>query len=142
MADSLSPQTTHFWRVRGSNSTGQSRWSEIREFTTGTSVGIAPGIAEIPESFRFLQNYPNPFNATTNFEFSIPLPSEVHIEIYDISGRKMETLLERRFPAGTFQHQWHAGNLAGGVYFFQLRAISISDNTIQYRKTRKMLLLK
>ena len=141
-ADSLSPQTTHYWKVRGVNSSGQSRWSEVRNFTTGSSVGIASDTEEIPASFHFFQNYPNPFNATTNFEYSLSLPSQVQIEIYDISGQKIETLLNRQFPAGTFRQQWYAENLAGGIYFIHFRVMSILDNSIRYQKTRKVLLLK
>jgi photosystem II stability/assembly factor-like uncharacterized protein len=141
-ADSLSPQTTHYWRVRGLNSSGQSRWSEIRHFTTGSTVRIASDPNEITKTFQFPQNYPNPFNATTNIAFSIALPSQVRIEIFNISGQKIKTVLDKQFATGTFQHRWHAENMAGGVYLIQLKAISTSDKSIHFQQTRKVLLLK
>jgi len=140
--DSLSPQTVHYWRVRGMSSNEVSRWSEVRNFTTGSSVGISLDADKIPESFHFPQNFPNPFNVTTNFEFSLSVPCRIQLEIFDVAGQRIETLIDKHFPAGIFRQQWHAEKLAGGIYLVHFRAISASDQSIRYRRTGKILLLK
>jgi hypothetical protein len=97
---------------------------------------------EIPQEYSLSQNYPNPFNPTTNFEFRIADPPAgetgfglVTLKIFDLLGREVAVLVNEEKPAGAYQIKFDAGNLASGVYFYQLKAgIFIS--------TKKMLLLK
>jgi hypothetical protein len=89
----------------------------------------------LPAEFSLDQNYPNPFNATTTIKFSLPEESNVTIEIYDILGRKIETLVSGIQPAGSHSIVWDAENQPSGVYFYQLEAGA-------YVETRSCLLLK
>jgi len=96
--------------------------------------------AQLPEHFELNQNYPNPFNPTTDIQFSIREAALVRLDIYDLTGRLVNTLINERKQPGTYHAAWdgrdmHGNRLHSGVYFYTLRA----DNT---KATRKMLLLK
>lgn len=99
---------------------------------------INPGgdAAGLPSKVELKDNYPNPFNPTTNIRFALPLQNEVTIEIYDILGRKVMTLLDNQsFQAGTHTIEWDASSLASGVYIYRL----ITPNRIL---SKKMTLIK
>ncbi|UCC78821.1 MAG: T9SS type A sorting domain-containing protein [Candidatus Zixiibacteriota bacterium] len=98
-------------------------------------TGIIEHITEYPEILYLLKNYPNPFNASTIIEYSLIKDSDVVIDIYDILGRKVETLVAGKQTAGTHSLVWDPGNLTSGVYFFQITA----DN---YTEAARCILLK
>ncbi len=100
-----------------------------------TMVGIDDEVPEIPSRFALAQNYPNPFNASTIIQFNLPSASDVIIEIYDILGRRVETLFDAEQPAGYHQIVWDASDQSSGIYFYRIQAGEYSD-------TRKMVLLK
>ena len=89
----------------------------------------------LPLEFSLAQNYPNPFNATTTIKYSLPEESEVTIEIYNILGRKVETLISGIQPTGWHSAVWDAENQPSGVYFYRLEAVD-------YVETSSCLLLK
>lgn len=89
----------------------------------------------LPSAFKLYGNYPNPFNASTTISYSLPEQSEVTLEIYDILGRKVQTLVEDVQSAGQHSVIWHADNAASGVYFYRL----INDNDVL---TERMILIK
>jgi hypothetical protein len=92
--------------------------------------------ADIPTDFVLEQNYPNPFNPTTTISFSLPSAQQVSLNVYDITGRQVATLMnnERR-PAGQNSAVFNAAGLSSGVYFYILQAGS-------NRLTQKMTLIK
>lgn len=77
---------------------------------------------EIPMICGLLQNYPNPFNATTFIRYNLPSASNVRIDLYDLLGRVVETLVDERQPAGYHRIRWEAGNLPTGIYFYRIKA--------------------
>jgi len=85
---------------------------------------------EIPISYHLFQNYPNPFNPITVIMFSIPQSNIVSLNVYDVLGRKVETVLSQYMPAGNYKVQWNAYNIPSGVYFIKMQ----SGNFIQVRK--------
>ncbi len=89
----------------------------------------------LPSSFVLSQNYPNPFNASTTIRYELPITSRVKVDIYDILGRNVESLVDRIKPAGYHQVTWHADDLPSGVYFYKIQAGELSE-------TNKMLLVK
>ena len=95
------------------------------------TVNIGPLAADdegnLPVEFSLAQNYPNPFNASTTIEFSLPEASDVTIQIYDILGRSIETLISGSLSAGTHSIVWHADNQPSGVYFYRIQAENFSD---------------
>lgn len=66
-----------------------------------------------------LAPYSNPFNPATVVPFMLPSSSHVTIEVYDMIGRKVATLADKFFEAGTYHLQFDAGNLSSGVYFIR-----------------------
>lgn len=93
--------------------------------------------AQIPATPRLLQNYPNPFNPRTTIRFSIPegVERETTVQVFDMLGRMVATLVNERLHAGVYDVPFDAKDLAGGIYFYQLRNGS-------YLETRRMVLLK
>lgn len=85
--------------------------------------------------FKLHKNYPNPFNPVTNIKFQLPKSSFVNLQIYDLIGREVKTLLSENLNGGEYNVEWDASNFSSGVYFFVLR---IDD----FSQTRKMVLIK
>ena len=93
-----------------------------------------------PSSFALNQNYPNPFNPSTNIEFALPQHETVRLEIFDILGRNVSTLVNGDMPAGTWKVMWNGkdangSSVASGIYLYRLQAGS-------FVSVKKMLLLK
>ncbi|MCP4581018.1 MAG: T9SS type A sorting domain-containing protein, partial [candidate division Zixibacteria bacterium] len=65
--------------------------------------------------------YPNPFNAQTTISYTLTEPSEVTLEIYDILGNLVETLVDQSQPAGHHQISWHANDVSSGMYFYKIQ---------------------
>ncbi len=92
-------------------------------------------LAERPKEFKLEQNYPNPFNPTTTIQFAVPSVSDVKLEVFNILGQKVASLVNRRMEAGLHTINFNATNLSSGVYFYRLQA----GNFVQ---TKKMMLVK
>ena len=89
----------------------------------------------IPTVSFLSQNYPNPFNNETRIEFFINRFQNVEINIYDILGSRVTTLLSDILPAGYYDLNWNAANLSSGIYFCVF-------STDDIRETKKMMLIK
>ena len=74
----------------------------------------------IPTKIKLYPNFPNPFNPTTQISFSIERNSKVLLEIYDINGRKIETLINNEITNGVQKVNWNASKYSSGVYFVKL----------------------
>ena len=88
-----------------------------------------------PVSFHLEQNHPNPFNPVTVIRFDLPDDHHVVLEVFDLTGRKVATLLDQWHKAGSYQVTWDASLHASGLYFYRIRA---GDHV----KTRSMTLVK
>ena len=88
-----------------------------------------------PTSFRLSQNYPNPFNPTTHINFRIAKAEKVTLEIYNITGQRVATLINSDLKAGEYTVDWNAQRFASGIYFYHLKAGS-------FTQTKKMILVK
>jgi hypothetical protein len=88
----------------------------------------------LPQVISLHQNYPNPFNASTAISFELDKRMPARLEIYDILGNRVTTLVDGILAAGRHQVTWHA-NVATGIYFYRL-------TTNDYSSTKKMLLVK
>ncbi|MDR9367331.1 MAG: T9SS type A sorting domain-containing protein, partial [Balneolaceae bacterium] len=67
------------------------------------------------------QNYPNPFNPTTQISYSIPQQSDVLLEVYDLTGKLITTLVNETVSSGTHSVTFDAENLSSGVYMYRLQ---------------------
>ena len=86
--------------------------------------------APIPENFEFSYPYPNPFNPSTLIKFAIPDASSVKIVAYDINGRHINTLLNKRLDAGYHDYTWKPSSLASGIYLINIQA---GDNNLTHK---------
>ena len=80
-------------------------------------------------------NFPNPFNAETTIKFSLLKTSHVLLQIYDITGKYIKTVIDSKITAGIHTVRFHAENLASGIYLYRL---SVGG----YTQTRTMLLIQ
>jgi photosystem II stability/assembly factor-like uncharacterized protein len=90
---------------------------------------------EVPLAYSLDQNYPNPFNPSTKIKFNIILSGIVKLEVYDIIGRKLQTLVNEKLSPGTYETTFDAAGLSSGIYFYKL-------TTDGFSQTKKMLFLK
>ncbi|MBK9098310.1 MAG: T9SS type A sorting domain-containing protein [bacterium] len=96
-----------------------------------------------PTEFILEQNYPNPFNPSTVISYQLPVSSEITLNVFDVLGNEIATLVDEYKPAGRCEVEFNAASLPSGVYFYQLRAVDPSTGSGQaYVNTKNMLLLK
>ncbi|MEQ9263655.1 MAG: T9SS type A sorting domain-containing protein [Balneolaceae bacterium] len=104
-------------------------------FERGVSVNNEDEVGT-PREFSLDQNYPNPFNPSTNINFSLPQTSKVTLNVYDMLGRKVATLLNNeQLNAANHTVKFDASALASGMYIYRIEAGSFTS-------TRKMMLIK
>ncbi|MCB9357373.1 MAG: T9SS type A sorting domain-containing protein [Calditrichaeota bacterium] len=97
----------------------------------GTSVVVEAtptSGAEVVTEYALAQNYPNPFNAQTNFDFTLPMASNVTLKVYDLLGREVATVINGAMNAGSHTVNWSAEGLATGVYMYTLTAGEFSQS--------------
>jgi hypothetical protein len=82
-------------------------------------------------------NYPNPFNPFTTIRFDIPAETQhtISLQVYDISGRMVETLVNEKLEPGQYDIQWNASQHSSGVYLLRMNAGT-------FTQTQKLILLK
>jgi len=91
--------------------------------------------AGVPTSFELYQNYPNPFNPTTNIKYALPKESRVRINVFNILGQEVATLVNSVMPAGYHSVDFKANNIPSGMYIYKIETESFSQ-------VKKMLLMK
>lgn len=92
-------------------------------------------VSNRPQSFALHQNYPNPFNPATVISFDIPARQKIRLEVYDLLGRRVATLIDDVLEAGVHTAEFRPGRLSSGVYFYTLSGDGI-------RITRRLVFLK
>lgn len=98
---------------------------------------------EVARNFELLQNYPNPFNPVTTIKFTVPQVSSsrvsggdiVRLNVYDILGKEVATLVNMKLNPGTYTYSFNARNLSSGIYFYKLEAGDFAS-------VKKMILIK
>lgn len=76
----------------------------------------------VPQGYQLLGAYPNPFNRASQVGFVVPTAARVKLELFDLQGRAVATVVDRTFAAGTHRVTLDAGDLAGGVYFLRMKS--------------------
>ncbi len=135
VAAALPDSTLYYWRVRAKNGAGVSDYSPIWDFATSIVIGINRLGDAVPSSFGLSQNYPNPFNPTTNIEFKIAKQSYVTIEVFDMLGHRINTLVNEVKSPGIYGVTVDGSTLASGTYFYTMKA----DN---FTMSKKLVLMK
>lgn len=112
----------------------------IKDYQFTMATDIDDDNSNLPTAYALNQNYPNPFNPSTTISFDLPERSNVRLEIYNLLGQKIATLIDQTLAAGEYKVAWGGKNSAGqpiasGIYIYRL----LADDFLQ---TKKMLLLK
>ncbi len=95
-------------------------------------------ISNEPKTSKILsssKNYPNPFNPSTKIYYDIERPEFVTLNIYDVNGKLINTLVNNSQPEGSYEVEFNGSGLSSGVYYYTL-------NRGNYNETRKMILMK
>lgn len=87
---------------------------------TTTPVGVAEKTSTTPDEFMLDQNYPNPFNSSTKISFTLPLDGQVKLGVFDLLGREVAILMERKLVAGRHEIIFDAADLPSGAYWYRL----------------------
>lgn len=106
--------------------TGELHMTDITIQFSSLELPLTTGVEDndvfIPDAYSLAQNYPNPFNASTTIKYNLPEPGFVNIDIYDIMGRKIQTLVSQDQTAGSHSVVWNASNVSSGVYLYKIVA--------------------
>jgi hypothetical protein len=110
--------------------------------TTPTVVELSN--VDIPGTFTLFDNYPNPFNTSTTICYSLPTSADIRLNIYNLKGEKVRTLINQHQSAGTFEISWNGRNddnvrVASGIYIYRME---INTGREIVSQSRQMLLLK
>jgi len=114
---------------------GRSTGRENLGWVLSGSFGESEQSASIPSEFALLGNYPNPFNASTVINYQLPVDTDVKLEVYNLLGQKVATLVNSKQQAGYRSVVWDASEVSSGLYLYKLTA---GD----YTETRRMMLVK
>jgi hypothetical protein len=113
--------------------------------STGQILGVT-GVEDedgtsVPASYELGQNYPNPFNPSTTITYALPAQSRVTIEVFNVLGQKVATLVDEVRTAGVHQAVWNA-NVPSGLYFYRIDAAGTDAPSQHFMQVRKMMLVR
>jgi len=114
--------------AKGVGRFGAGDWTLTGSFLEGTE-------ADLPTEFTLISNYPNPFNASTVINYQLPVDSHVKLEVYNLLGQNVATLVDESQEAGYKSAPWDASEVSSGLYFYKLTAGDFTE-------TKRMMLVK
>jgi|GEM_PF-2895157 len=130
------PECTAFnWRARVVTAKGYGIWSTARILTTTRLTAVDQQHETVPDFFGLEQNRPNPFNAATTIGFSVKERCNVLLQVYDLLGRKVATLVDEERQPGFYRTDFDASGLTTGVYLYRMRMGDFTD-------VKKLMLLR
>jgi len=136
--ESVQIGTTYYYAITAIDYSGnESTPATLTSVVTSAQQGPAENI---PNTYELNSNYPNPFNPSTSIRYGLPAESNVRLQIYNILGQLVASLVNEKQPAGYQSVIWNA-NVASGIYFYRLEAVSATDGKT-FVDVKKMLLLK
>ncbi|MCA9753315.1 MAG: T9SS type A sorting domain-containing protein [Gemmatimonadetes bacterium] len=92
----------------------------------GDPTGVV--VSNLPTTFSLAQNRPNPVRGATSIRYALPRASRVDLSVYDVTGRKVATLVDGPQEAGFRETRWDASGVANGVYFYRLQTDGFTDS--------------
>ena len=102
---------------------------------TGVDIKTTDSSLTIPDAFALKQNYPNPFNPSTTIKFSLPVQTQLKINIYNMLGELVRTISEGMYEAGYYNIIFDAAGFSSGTYIYRLESNNFTD-------TKKMILIR
>jgi hypothetical protein len=127
-----------------SRNLGTGEGIELIQITKYTPTAINPSNGDMPGILSLSANYPNPFNLSTTIFYSLQTSADIKLNIYNLNGEKVSTLLNQYQSAGNFEIDWNGCNdnnvpVTSGIYIYRM---DINTGRIRVSKSRQMLLLK
>jgi hypothetical protein len=140
LAGEFQSGTTHHWRVRAFVPPCWELWSAVRSFSAHGEDPVDVTGRGGPPQHALLQNYPNPFNPSTVIAFDLPRDERVTVDVYDLAGNRVRTLVTETLSPGRRTVIWDGRNDAGnampsGLYIYRMHTTAFED-------AKKMLLLR
>ena len=134
------PSTDHAWRLSFNSNTGNFvqnflHNADFVDIGWENITSVDEFGTEVPNTFALNQNYPNPFNPTTTISFNLAETAEVTLDVYNVLGQEVASLVNKELPSGLHQVSFEASNLQSGTYYYRIKADS-------YSEVKKMVLLK
>jgi hypothetical protein len=127
--NTVNTRTNYAYRLKQVDFNGNYEYSSV------VNVG-----STLPAQFILEQNYPNPFNPSTRISFAVPVKSNVTLEVYNLIGERLMTLMQGEVEAGTETVTFNANGLSSGIYLVKMNAIG--ENGTEFTSSKKMTLLK
>ncbi|MCH8557837.1 MAG: T9SS type A sorting domain-containing protein [Balneolia bacterium] len=129
-------EVTVEWTVIASAGSNELQAENVWEVTFILADGpVSTEPTQTVKGFELGQNYPNPFNPTTNISFTLPEASEVRLEVYNMQGQRVASLVNSSMSAGSHIVSFDATNLSSGIYMYRMTAGA-------FTATNKMMLVK
>jgi hypothetical protein len=129
----LNSFTKYFVRIRNYNDTNESRWSNISSFTTSNTMSASD--LDINANTLLIKNNPNPFSNSTIFKILTKESGLASLDLFDIYGIHVATIMKTNVEAGSIDFTWNPGNIASGTYYYQF---VLNSNT----KFGKLIIIK
>ncbi|MGH2575377.1 MAG: T9SS type A sorting domain-containing protein, partial [Ignavibacteria bacterium] len=105
------------------------------KYLNGELIKVVTISSNVPKDFKLYQNYPNPFNPNTTIRFDLVKSSNVKLNVYDLPGRQVATLMNEFLQSGSYEVIFNMPKLSSGVYFYEIV-------TNEFRDMKKMILVK
>jgi len=125
----------HKLKLEPVNSAGGDAVNAHPEKYIPSSTDVSSKSVDVIKTFGLAQNYPNPFNPTTNIMYSLPRRSSVKLQVFDLSGHPIETLVNEAQTPGTYTVPFNGSRLTSGIYIYRLQ---LGNQTI----AKKMMFMK
>jgi hypothetical protein len=119
-------------------------WNIAANFHVLVTSPSDVGDEEVVRSFALHQNYPNPFNPSTTITFDLSVVSRVVLSVYDVTGKRLKTLVDGEHAAGSHELQFGADQhpgLSSGIYHYRIE-VEPEGKSARFVATKKMILLK
>jgi hypothetical protein len=128
---SLPYEGTVLYRLKQIDYNGSSEYSEQ----------VAVNLTFIPSEYNISQNYPNPFNPSTTIKYSLPVESQVRINVYNALGERIEELVSKSQSSGNYEVTWNAQSYSSGIYYYSFE-VNSADGSQSHREMKKIVFLK
>jgi hypothetical protein len=125
----------YFYSVVSVDSLGGKSGMTNMKYHMALGSGINTNEKNIPDEYALSQNYPNPFNPTTTINYQLPTKSKVQLQVFNLLGQCVATLVDAEQLAGIYEVPFHANTLSSGIYFYRITAG-------KFMKSQKMLLMR
>ncbi|MBN2013501.1 DUF362 domain-containing protein [candidate division KSB1 bacterium] len=127
-----------------SRNLGTGEGIELISIINNTTTAVERSHSDLPDVFTFLENYPNPFNPSTTIRYALPASADIRLNIYNLKGEKVRTLINQHQSAGAFEISWNGrydnnDRAASGVYICRMEINTGGEIVSQ---SRQMTLLK